>query len=139
MYYLDYNKILQYLDGPFGGVDIVCFHVGENKICVKVSDNIYNILCEKYSAYEKKTHKLKKEIANNSYYYLNYLNYDKIKNSTEGDIKVFCYFNGNTHMCVSENNKQILNQLEAWYNSTHDVTKSVIIITKEIEIDYEYY
>lgn len=146
MYYLDYDKIKQYLDGPFGGIEIACFFVENNKICVKISDNeIYESLCTKYKDCNKQIHKLKKDISNNSYYYLNYFDYDKIKDlkdvnkNINENVNVFCYFNGNIWICVSENNKKILDQLDAWYNSTHDVTQNVISITKEIETDFFYY
>lgn len=139
MYYLAYEKIKQFFDGPFGGVEIACFTVEDDVICINKSSVLFTFLSEKYKDYHVETHKLKKDVYTNSYYYLNYLNYDKIKDSTEGNVKVFCYFNGQTWMCVSEKNTKVVDQLEAWYNSTHNVTFLTVTITEEMEKDFQNY
>lgn len=63
---------------------------------------------------------------------MDYINYDKIKNSTEGDILVKCYYNGNRWICPNPNNRKLCEYIHSWYESTHNVTYKEIKITKEL-------
>lgn len=50
-----------------------------------------------------------------------YLDYEKIKESKEGDIIVKCYYNGIKWICPNPNNETSCENVYQWYISSHKI------------------
>ena len=60
-----------------------------------------------------------------------YIDYNKIKDSNEGTIKIKCYNNGNKWLCPDPKNEDLCDAIENWYNSCHWIQYKEIYITDE--------
>jgi len=67
-----------------------------------------------------------------------FLDYDKIKDSNDGDIVVKCYNNGIKWICPDPNNDKLSWRVENWYLSTHNIQYKEVKITNELFITSKY-
>lgn len=61
-----------------------------------------------------------------------YINYEKIKDSKEGDIIVKCYYNGIKWICPNPNNVKLCDDVYQWYTSSHKIFCVDIKVTREL-------
>ncbi len=66
---------------------------------------------------------------------IQYIDYDKIKDSKDGTVKVKCYNNGNKWMCPNPKNEDFCYMMENWYSSTHNIEYKEIYITEELYLE----
>jgi hypothetical protein len=139
MIFFDYNKIKESKEG---NICVKCFFVNNLNVWICVSTKQLGLV-KKFMLEHKQVKpiniKITDKMEKNNYYYLNYLIYDKIKDSKEGDIKVNCFYNGEKWMCVSSENLILSEQLFQWYNSTHNIKYVHVMVDQKMVEDITNY
>lgn len=137
MIFFDYNKIKESKEG---NICVKCFFVNNVWICVSTKQSgLVKRFTSEYKQVKPINIKITDKMEKNNYYYLNYLSYDKIKDSKKGDIKVNCFYNGEKWICVCSDNIKLSEQLFQWYNSTHNIKCVNVMVEQKMVEDITNY
>lgn len=114
MIFFDYNKIKDFNEG---NIHLKCYNINNIWICVSPKNkDLIKKLESLHSSIKPVKIIITDKIEKNSYYYLNYLDYNKIKDAVKPkdlkieDISINCYHNGNKWICVSSTNIKLSEQ-----------------------------